>query len=138
MKSLLTAIAICMATTGALAQSHDGHNHGAEHAHGEHQDLGTTTVAGITFQASQLGKLTEAEGIFEVTLAKGSPAPKAVRLWVGNENAEGSVKTKADGAGPEYEMHVELPKPLPATARVWIEIQLEDGKKSKAGFALRK
>src|SRR5690349_4379527 len=109
MKSFIVATAILMATAGAVAQdSHAGHDHGAEHAHGEHQDLGTTTIAGLKLEAAQLGKLTDKEGIFEVTLAKGTAQPKAVRMWVGVESADGSVKAKAEGSGTAYEAHVEL------------------------------
>ena len=138
MKQLLVAVAICMAATGALAQDKHDHAHDETHSHGEHQDLGTTTVAGIKFEASQLGKLSDKEGVFEVTLAKGTSQPKAVRIWVGSESAEGSVKAKAEGSGTEFEAHVELPTPLPKDAMMWVEIQPADGKKAKASFALKR
>lgn len=144
MKSFIVASAIFMATAGAAAQDshaghdHAGHDHGAEHAHGEHHDIGTTTVANVKLEAAQLGKLTEKEGIFEITLAKGTPQPKAVRVWVGVESAEGSVKAKAEGSNGVYEVHVEMPNPMPKNAKMWVEIQPAEGKKAKASFELKK
>jgi hypothetical protein len=143
MKKLVLMAALCLAATGAMAQTHshaDGKEHSHDdhgHSHGKPQDLGTTTVEGLKFQAYQLGAL-ETEGVFEVVLAKGSAKPKAVRFWVGTESAEGSVKARAEGDGNAFEAHVELPKPMPKNAQLWVDIQPAEGKKVKTAFDLKK
>lgn len=144
MKKLVLLAALCVATTGAMAQTHDhgdgkAHSHDDHgHAHGKPQDLGTTTVEGLKLQAFQLGGLAEKEAVFEVALAKGADKPRAVRFWVGVESAEGSVKARAEGDGTSYEAHVELPEPMPKNAQFWVEIQSAEGKRSKTAFDLKK
>lgn len=147
MKALVMAAAFALATAGAFAQEKHTHDHGdgKEHAHaseghthGEPQDLGTTTVASLKLQVFQLGKLEEKEAAFEVVLAKASPELRAVRMWVGVESAEGSVKAKADKVDNAYEAHVELPNPMPKSAKLWIEVQPAEGKKAKVAFDLKK
>lgn len=111
-----------------------GHGHG-----GTRQDLGTTEAAGLKLTATQLGKLEPgSEAIFEIGVPKDAKPPKAVRIWVGIASAEGSAKAKAEFDGEDYEAHVEVPKPLPPTARLWVEIQPESGSRSKTSFELKK
>ena len=57
-----------------------------------------------------------------------------LRLWVGVESGEGSVKTAADLSPGEKHLEVELPKTL-AGAKVWVEVEI-DGKTEHAGFDL--
>jgi hypothetical protein len=118
----------------AYAQHHD---HG--HAHGEKKDLGTTTIAGLKLTVSQMGTITPGgEGVFEVSLGKGQPKPKAIRLWVGVPSGEGSVKAKATSENQDYDVHVEVPKTLPENSRLWVEVEPATGKKFKLGLGLRK
>lgn len=119
--------------------SHDhdhDHAHDHDHDHGEHHELGTAAAAGVSFEALQLGHPANGEVAVEVVLAEGSPAPKAIRAWVGNQAAEGSMKTRAEGAGPAYDMHLELPDPLPADAQIWLEIEAADGTREAKSFEL--
>lgn len=140
MKHIILAGILCLGTTAAFAQEHNhaDHAHADDHGHGEHNDLGTTTVAGTKFQIFQLGKAEGKEAAFELVLAKDTKSPKAIRLWAGVESAEGSVKARAEGNGPDFDVHVELPNPLSANAQLWIEIQPADGKKEKAAFDLKR
>jgi len=145
MKKLILSAALCFAVGSGYAQTraaghdHDhGHEHADDHGHGEHKDLGTTTVAGLKFQVYQMGKVEGKEGIFGIVLAKGIKAPEAIRVWVGVSSAEGSVKTRAEGKGPVYDLHVELPNPMPAKAQFWVEVQPVEGKKQKAAFDIKK
>ncbi|MGI8906636.1 MAG: hypothetical protein ACR2IE_09125 [Candidatus Sumerlaeaceae bacterium] len=128
----------------AVEESHAGHNHAkdpagshAGHNHtGQWHNLGTTPGTGLKVTAKQLGKLESGkEGIFAVEVS-GAKTPKAVRAWVGISSAEGSTKAKADKAGSGYDVHVEVPKLFPATSQLWVEIEPETGKKSKAAFSL--
>lgn len=132
------------AGSSATAEHHEGdghdhghdHDHGHGHEHGEHHELGTSTAAGVSFEALQIGHPANGEQAVEVVLTEGSPAPKAIRAWVGNEAAEGSMKTRAEGSGPAYEMHLELPDPLPAGAQIWFEVEAADGSREAKAFDL--
>lgn len=119
----------------------DGHDHGAEgehgHDHGEHHELGTTTTAGIKYEVLQIGHIADGEQAVEIVLAKDSPKPAAIRVWIGNEAGQGSMKTRADGTGPAFEMHVEAPDPAPADSKLWVEIETQTGEKAAAAFALK-
>lgn len=148
MKKLIIAAAFCIAASGATAQDHEhehgeshehgeGHKHEEGHEHGEHFELGTTTTANLKYEVFQLGKLGEKEAAFEIVADKNAAKPKALRVWVGIESAEGSVKARAEG-GPEYDVHVELPNPMPKNAKLWIEVQPTEGKKQKAAFDLKR
>ena len=131
---------LAKAAAPAFAQTgHEGHNHGAAggHTHGTPSDLGTTSVLGINLTVAQFGNiLTSTEGAFEVVVGKGSK-PKAMRLWIGHESAEGSVKTKAESTTDVYDVHIEIPKKLKKTSQLWIEIEPTKGKKQKVAFDLK-
>lgn len=61
----------------------------------------------------------------------------AVRFWIGTQDASGSVKAKADIESGKWHTHVELPSPMPADSKLWVEIEESGGKKSVASFDLR-
>lgn len=79
-----------------------------------------------------LGKAAEAHLHVEVE----GQATGKLRVWVGAESGEGSVKTAADLSSGEKHLEVELPKTL-ADAKVWVEVEA-DGKTDKGGFDLPK
>jgi hypothetical protein len=138
MKSVLLATCIAVLTTAAFAEENAGHKHGHGHE-GTRQELGTTESAGLKLTAIQVGKVEAGkEGIFEVALPKDTKTPKAVRLWVGNANGDGSTKAKAENDGEDWEAHVEIPGTLAADAKLWVEVQPESGNRTKASFELKK
>lgn len=61
---------------------------------------------------------------------------KAVRIWVGNENADGVVVAKTELENDYHHGHVELPDPIPADAQLWIEIEAPDGTLHKGATPL--
>lgn len=133
----------------AEADSHAGHNHDHDHDHdhdhhhhhdGEHLELGTATTAGITYEAIQIGELDEDshEQVIEIVLTEGSPRPAAARIWIGTEDAEGSVKTRAEGSGNMFDVHVELPESLPADSRLWVEMENSQGESATSSFELKR
>ncbi|PKO20032.1 hypothetical protein CVU37_00745 [candidate division BRC1 bacterium HGW-BRC1-1] len=131
------------AKPGATLDPHAGHNHAAPaatggHAHGDAKDLGTTTIASLKVNVSQMGDVAAGgHGVFEITPAAGQTDPKAVRVWVGAENGVGSVKAKAAKAGDAYDAHVEVPKALTPESSLWVEVEPATGKKEKVGFTLK-
>jgi hypothetical protein len=75
-------------------------HHDHDHEHGEdHHDsvpLGETAMNGLKIVATQHETPKPGgEAAFDVTVTGGGK-PKAVRFWVGTEDAKGSVKAKAE------------------------------------------
>jgi hypothetical protein len=135
MKHCIVAAAIAVSLT-ATGWGQTGHTHSHE---GARQELGTTETAGLKVTATQVGAVAAGkEGIFEVALPKGTKAPKAIRVWVGAPTGEGSVKTKAENDGEDWEAHVEVPAKLAPDARLWVEVQPESGNRAKASFEIKK
>ena len=124
-----------------VGEKHDhkagDHDHGEEHK-GDRKDLGKQQIAGHTVQVTQIGEVKPGEeAIFILTVSGGSTKPKAIRGWVGAESGERSIKSKAEDEEKEYHLHHEVSKPLPANAKLWIEIETATGKK-KGSYALKK
>ena len=65
----------------------------------------------------------------------------AVRFWIGTEDAKGSVKAKADIENPaepnRWHTHAEIPNPLPAGCKLWVEIETDTGEKVVGSFDLK-
>ena len=105
----------------------------AEHK-GEQKELESREIAGYTVKVVQESAVKAGEeAAFAVMLSGKKEKPRAVRAWVGVQDAEGSVKGKAVAEGEEWHAHVEVPKPIPAKSQLWVEIETEAGKK-KAAF----
>jgi hypothetical protein len=117
----------------------DGEKHDHDdHGHGDAAELGTATVSGFTVKVMQEGEIAEGkDAAFEISVTGGSAKPSAVRAWIGAENAQGSVKGKAEVEGDGYHLHVEVPKPIPAAAKLWVEIEGDRGTKVVTSFALK-
>jgi hypothetical protein len=104
--------------------------------------LGETTAGGLKFRALQDEPVKSGgEGAFDLQIT-GYPAggkPKAVRFWVGNETADGSVKAKAEEEKPDnWHVHTEVPNPIPAGSKFWAEIEPASGEKFKVSFDFKK
>ncbi len=139
--STTTFLAFLLAASAPLAAAdeHAGHDH-AGHAHGPTSAVGAVKIGEVSVAASASGAMAIGKPWhIEVKLTPVQPAPKAVRVWVGAENARGSVKAKAEAehaAGGEYSANVEVPAPLPADARLWIALETADGQSAKGSIAL--
>lgn len=62
---------------------------------------------------------------------------KAVRMWVGPEDASGVMVVKTE---PEFDYnhgHVEVPDPIPVDAKLWIEIESPTGELHKGSTPLQ-
>jgi hypothetical protein len=108
----------------------------APHAGAPHNrmPLGETTMGGLKLVATQDAPAKPGgEGAFDVVITGGKP--KAVRFWVGTEDAKGSVKAKADEETPDnWHTHAELPDPLPAGSKFWVEVEPPTGETFKVSF----
>ena len=99
--------------------------------------IGETTVSGLKLVATMDEPVKPGgEGAFDVVITGGTP--KAVRFWVGTENAEGSVKAKAVEEGPDnWHTHADVPDPLPPGSKFWVEVEPQTGEPFKASFDLK-
>lgn len=76
------------------------------------------------------------ECAFDVVITGGKP--KSVRFWIGTEDAKGSVKAKAEEETTEnWHSHAEVPNPLPAGSKFWVEVEPPTGEKFVRSFELR-
>src|SRR5688572_4164704 len=67
---------------------------GDTHAGPKHE-LGSQQAGGYTIKATQFGTVKPgAETVFELAITGGIEKPSDVRVWVGNEAADGSVKAR--------------------------------------------
>lgn len=130
-------------TTAPAPDAHDhaGHDHDHEHAdghdHGATTQLGTAEAGGFSVKASRDGELKAGgDAPVDVWITGGTGKPIAVRFWIGTQDAKGSIKAKAELEKDNWHTHVEVPDPLPADAKLWVEIEAEGGAKSTASFGL--
>jgi hypothetical protein len=132
---LSTVLLIALIALAAPLAAADGHDHAAEA-----KPLGSLVIGSQTIAIATAGDLAAGTELHvELQLKPEAPAPKAIRVWVGSENARGSVKAKAEAekdAKGAYEAHVEVPKPIPADSKLWIAIEHADGQTTKGSLAL--
>jgi hypothetical protein len=115
----------------APSASGDGHSHGAT------TELGEQESGGFKIKASRDGDI-KAGGDAPIDVwVTGGAKIASVRFWIGTEDAKGSMKAKAELETDNWHTHAEVPEPLPAGAKLWIEIEAEGGAKTVAGFDLK-
>ena len=121
-------------TTAAPTPTTGGTERAADHGH---IPIGEASQAGLKLVATQDAPVKPGgEGAFDVVITGGKP--KAVRFWVGTESGEGSVKAKADEETTDnWHTHAEVPDPLPAGSKFWVEVEPPTGETFKASFDLK-
>jgi hypothetical protein len=125
------------------APAHDDHD---DHHGGPVIDLGTGTIGAFSVKATrdqgQIVAGKDAPVDTTVTPASGGTAKAvAVRFWIGTEDGKGSVKAKADIEDPKepnrWHTHAEIPNPLPAGSKLWVEIEDDKGAIVTGSFDLK-
>jgi hypothetical protein len=112
----------------------DGHGHAA----GPTVQLGEQQVAGFAVRASRDGTLAGAtDSPIDVWITGGTGKVGSVRFWIGTQDAKGSVKAKAELEKDNWHTHAEIPSPMPAEGKLWVEFEVEGGAKHVAGFDLK-
>jgi len=140
------------AATASAKDDHAGHDHaGHDHAadethaepaaeddHGATTTLGEQTAGGFTLKASRDGDLVAGkEAPIDIDV-QGAGKVAAVRFWIGAEDGAGSMKAKAElEHTTNWHTHAEVPSPLPAGAKLWVEIEAEGGAKYVVSFDLK-
>ena len=94
---------------------------------GDETNLAPIALEPFTVKALHIGELSV--GHFNLYVEGGEPA--VVRAWVGDEGASDVVVTKAEFEVDHHCAHIEVPSPLPADARFWVELETADGKRMK-------
>ena len=74
------------------------------------------------------------DGHFNIRITGGEVT--AVREWVGPEDATGVVVVKTEIENDYHHGHVDMPDPIPAGARLWIEIETPAGERLKGSVPL--
>lgn len=120
----------------------DGHGHASSViALGEHALSAFTVVATRDEGAVVPGKDTAIDAT--VTPAAGSTLKAAaVRFWIGTKDAKGSVKARAEIEDPKnapnrWHTHTEIPSPMPAESKLWVEIEDDKGGPHVVSFDLK-
>lgn len=106
-------------------------------------ELGTTTIGAFSVRASRDQGEIKAGGDapIDVWLTGGDISKvTAVRFWIGTEQGDNFVKAKADIEIPSepnhWHTHAEVPSPLPAGSKLWVEIEI-GGQKHVGSFDLK-
>ena len=138
------------ATPTKAKDDHD-HPHGDEHDHAPKNE-GRGAGHGdevVELGSAKLGEFDVRASRDKVDFKPGGDAPvdvwidggvgegvAAVRFWIGVESAKGSMKAKADIENGKWHTHVEIPAPLPAESKLWVEVEESGAKKSLVSFDL--
>jgi hypothetical protein len=141
------------AATPAKADDH-GHDHGpsGEHAAPKAGHGGAVIALGEQTIGAFSAKATRDEG--QIVAGKDAPIdvtvtptagatdkPVAVRFWIGTQDAKGSVKAKAEIENPQepnrWHVHAEIPSPIPAGSKLWVEIEDDKGATIVGSFDLK-
>lgn len=94
---------------------------------GDQTNLAPIVIEPFTVKALHIGEL--AQGHFNLYVEGGEPA--VVRAWVGDEGASEVMVTKAEFEVDHHCAHIEVPSPLPADARLWVEVETAAGERLK-------
>jgi ABC-type Zn2+ transport system substrate-binding protein/surface adhesin len=128
------------------ATKHDDHDHDHDHAddtHGAHDhgpttQLGEQTAEGFTIKAARSGEIKPGEhAAIDTWITGGTAKVSTVRVWVGSQDAKGSMKAKADLLKDKWHADAEVPNPVPAGGKLWVEIETDKAQKVVVGFDLK-
>lgn len=138
-KSLITLTAIAAAfaagTVGpSLVPSGDSQVRAAEgeHKHGpnEKHKLGRKTIGDYTVSVILIGEVEAGGHVdFDIKLIDAKTDPKALRVWIGTEDAAGSEKADGKKGKTTYTGEVKVPATLPEGAKLWVELETDAGVK---------
>lgn len=95
-------------------------------------DLPAIKIGDYDVQPYYAGKLEQGH----INIRVSGQEVGVVRVWVGPEDAAGVVVVKANLEGDHYCGDMEMPDPIPADARLWIEIESPTGERSKSNVPL--
>jgi len=107
---------------GTAARADDGGDHA--HTAPAAQSLGSVTVDGFEIEVIQTSAVEAGKEATYTLKLRGDKEPKAIRIWIGIKSAKG----KAHKHGEKMEAHCDVPDPIPAGAKLWVEVETDAGK----------
>lgn len=128
-------------THGDHPHSHsEGGGHGDDEqrgdGHGAEIDLGEVTIAGSVLHVAIGGEPEPGVTLHLHLELKDGPTPAAVRVWVGDESATGSIKGKAVASHGKYHVDAACPAELSDDALLWIEVETDRGEREAKSLPL--
>lgn len=114
----------------------DGGKMDSDHGHGPTTEMGEQRAGPYTVKVSRDGDIKAGGDVPVDIWVDGGAKGKTVRFWFGTEDAKGSIKAKCEVEDGHWHTHGEVPDPMPAGSKLWIEIEGEDGAKTVVGFAI--
>ncbi len=101
--------------------------HAAEGQKEKHK-LGRKKIADYTVSVIITGDIHDDKEIeFDVKLFDAKTDPKALRAWIGTEDAKGSEKVELKKKTATFGGVAKVPSPLPDDAKVWVEVETDAG-----------
>tara|TARA_R110002072_G_scaffold42064_13_gene118265 strand:+ start:58334 stop:58855 length:522 start_codon:yes stop_codon:yes gene_type:complete len=135
-----------------VGHDHADHNHDEDHSetgHGDHDhkdgnhdehvavsSLGSVIVADSTLSVSAGGEITPNATLHIEIEHTAGRIPSAIRLWIGTDSGENSLKSKASRSGNMYIAKAEVPAELTPEDALWIEIETSNGERISSSIAL--
>lgn len=111
-------------TPTPVALAEDGHQHGKDAIH----KLGRKKIGDYTVSVILIGEAEAGEKVkFDIKLIDAKADPKALRVWIGTEDAKDDTKTALVKGQKTYAAEVSVPSPLPPGSKVWVEIVTDAG-----------
>ena len=104
-----------------------------EHKHGnEKHKLGKNKIGDVEVSVITTGEVEPGAHVDFSIKVFTLNEPKALRVWIGTESAEGSKKAEGkkgstDAKGILYTGEVDAPKPIPAGSLLWVELETDKG-----------
>lgn len=128
--SSLTAVQSFASSVPVKLMLDDTHKHGEVEKH----KLGRKKIGDYTVSVILVGEVEAGKHVdFDIKLVDAKTDPKALRVWVGVEDARGSKKADGTKGTATYTGEVDVPTPIPEKAKLWVEIETDAGV-SKAAF----
>jgi hypothetical protein len=134
MVTILGSSSAVMHTFASSAPINLGLGYAPPHGELEKHKLGRKMIGGYNVSVILMGEVEAGKHVdFDIKLIDAKADPKALRVWVGVEDAKGSKKAAGTKGEATYTGEVDVPNPIPEKAKLWVEIET-DGGVSKASF----
>jgi hypothetical protein len=135
----MKTFSLAVVLTAGLALAVPPMSASAQHSHGEASqaiNYGKLAIGEFALEVTGAPMIAGQDGFVDV-MFKAMPVPmKAVRMWVGSENASETGKTKLQVVdGKSVHAHFPVPSPLTADHKIWIEVEA-GGKKERGSLPI--
>ncbi|HIB66029.1 MAG TPA: hypothetical protein EYO33_13185 [Phycisphaerales bacterium] len=94
------------------------------------------TIADATLSVNMSGDLKPGAVLHLDIETTAGPDPVAVRVWIGDQAATGTLKSKAMWNSMDYHAEVEVPSELRPDYSIWLEIKAADGERASGAIPI--